>query len=189
MELSKGEDLLLELLIDADGKIVTHEDIAIKIGRFINRYDGDCKDYSRVVIKRLRDKIDSDKIINIRGKGYKLIMPTNHEKKQKQAILEVLSAHRGEENRISRSLLRILIPDFLSDRSLRKYIEELRTTDKQGAWICASLKGGYFLARNLKELEKFTGSDHRRAINTLIRVRKQRKAAGLLVFPQLELEI
>ncbi len=115
----------------------------------------------------------------------------------KQTILKVLRNHRGEENRISRKdLLRYVGNQYhyqimirLTDRSLRKNIEELRTTDKQGAWICASLKGGYFIARDIKELEKFTGSDHRRAINTLIRVRKQRKAAGLLVSPQLELEI
>ncbi|MBW8034858.1 MAG: hypothetical protein FVQ79_04230 [Planctomycetes bacterium] len=124
-------------------------------------------------------------------------MIETYDKMVKVRIIFVLSKHSGEENRISRSELlskvRRLIYSkkhgSLSDRKLRMFIEELRTTDTDGAWICASLKGGYFLARDLKELEWFTDSDFRRALNTLTRVRKQRAAASLLVSPQLELEI
>ena len=115
----------------------------------------------------------------------------------KNIILDVLQKRRGETMRMNRRNLKLTVnyrlmsvsEKSISDRTLRKYIEDLRTT-KEGCMICASLKGGYFLARNRKELDKFTASDENRGIKIINRVRKQRRAAGLLVFPpQLELEI
>ena len=105
-------------------------------------------------------------------------------------ILTILSAQRGPEARMLRSEileeLRLLMVD-VSDREMRAAIEELRRGHAQGAWICADMRGGYFMARNEEELDRYLQSDEKRAAHLLQRVRIQRAAAGLQNSAQLEL--
>lgn len=66
-------------------------------------------------------------------------------------------------------------------------IEELRRSHLQGTWICANLRGGYFMARDEAELDRYLQSDEKRALHMLQRVRIQREAAGLQPNAQLDL--
>lgn len=127
-------------------------------------------------------------------------MTEQFDKAAKQAILGILEKHVGEDARIGRDRLRIevslrlgggsfLISDQISDRKMRSLIEDLRFDDPQGAWICSSLKGGYFTARDFEELDRFTSADIHRAKKLFTRVRKQRETAGLTESKQLKLEI
>lgn len=102
-------------------------------------------------------------------------------------IYDVLKRHRGKEKPISRGALlgkvnmelSIVAPPAVipSDRKLRAYINWLRFNTKWGAWICATLKGGYFLARNIEELLEYLAPDRRRALNILARIAAQEKLA------------
>lgn len=105
-------------------------------------------------------------------------------------ILLILSAHRGAERRISRADLRAELQERLgavSDREMRAAIEELRRGHAQGVWICADLRGGYFLARNANEIEAYLASDEHRALRLMERVRQQRQTIALQASPQLDL--
>ncbi len=103
-----------------------------------------------------------------------------------QAILMQLSGHRGPERRIGRKDLLAAIREKLStsDREMRAAIEDLRREHAHGAWICADLRGGYFMARDEGEIEAFLSSDERRAQRLLERVHLQRKAIRLQVTGQ-----
>lgn len=70
---------------------------------------------------------------------------------------------------------------------MRAAILRLRREHPHGAWICAHLHGGYFMARDESELDHYLRSDENRARHLLQRVRRQRRAAGLQSSPQLEL--
>ena len=59
----------------------------------------------------------------------------------------------------------------VGDREMRTAIEELRRAHPQGAWICAELRGGYFMARDEAELDRYLKSDEKRAANLLFQVR------------------
>lgn len=106
-------------------------------------------------------------------------------------ILEILTDHRGPEDRIKRLTLRLELSTRLgariSDRTMRKALEDLRTGDRRGAWICSDTEagGGYFLARSLPELEAFLDADEARLATLARRIRAQRKQAGLAESRQL----
>ncbi len=110
-------------------------------------------------------------------------------------LLNILQDHRGTENRVTRSALRaeairrLHIP--LSDRAMRKALEELRTSTPQGAYICSDTEfgGGYFLARDRRELRAFLDADISRIRNLAQRVRAQERAAGLQESGQLQMPI
>ena len=75
----------------------------------------------------------------------------------KTQLLRILSAHRGSEHRISRKELLAELRKRIgsaSDREMRAAIEELRRGHAHGVWICADLRGGYFLARDEAEIEQ-----------------------------------
>ena len=102
----------------------------------------------------------------------------------------------GESNRISRKHLlhrvntHLTIRDLprTSDRTMRNMIEELRQT-KDGALICASPRGGYFMARNKHELDEHLRGDENRIKSLGQRIRKQRLAAGLALTKLTQLEL
>jgi len=105
-------------------------------------------------------------------------------------ILNILSAQRGPQMRMLRSelleeLQRRMVD--VADREMRAAIEELRSAHPQGAWICADMRGGYFMARDEEELGHYLQSDENRAAHLLQRVRNQRATAGLQSSSQLEL--
>lgn len=105
-------------------------------------------------------------------------------------IIQILSSHKGPEARIlRRDLLAELQEEIgdVADREMRAAIEELRRMDRMGAWICADIRGGYFMARDEEELNRYLQSDERRAANLLVRVRNQRETAGLEDSKQMEL--
>jgi hypothetical protein len=73
----------------------------------------------------------------------------------REAILLILARHVGRENRIPRPVLlhqlRKCLEHRVSDRRMRAAIEELRET---GTAICSSSSdGGYFLAKDVQEIE------------------------------------
>jgi hypothetical protein len=108
-----------------------------------------------------------------------------------EAILLELSAHRGVDRRISRRDLLKEVREKVStsDREMRAAIEELRRGHAHGVWICADLRGGYFMARDADEIEAFLSSDERRAQRLLERVRLQRRSIDLQSGGQQELFI
>ncbi|MEL7658495.1 MAG: hypothetical protein AAGU75_21600 [Bacillota bacterium] len=94
-------------------------------------------------------------------------------------ILTILNNHVGEENRIPRAeLLEELHHNgfYVSDSSMRANIEMLRCSS-WGAYICSTLKGGYWRAKNLSEISTYIKVDERRAKNILYRLSRQRKYA------------
>lgn len=100
------------------------------------------------------------------------------------ALLTILSSHRGHENRISRKDLRLTlslaVKVSIADRHMRRVIEELRTEDQRGAYIVADTEeGGYFMARDLVELDQFLSSDESRIRKLATRIHRQRQRAGL----------
>lgn len=109
-------------------------------------------------------------------------------------VLHILAEHCGPEQRISR-------PDLLSavnskmntawkdDRPVREAIEWLRGNDKHGAYIVASLEGGYWMARDPRELKEALQPDFSRAYETLERVRTQLRLAGVVDSGQMEMRI
>jgi hypothetical protein len=122
----------------------------------------------------------------------------------KQVILHVLLGCIGEKKRIPRGELLHQINrrlfrkamlnnqdsyHKLTDRQMRAYLEWLRANDPQGALICSSLKGGYFLARDARELEANLSSDENRAKKTLRRISRQKKMARFLESPQMEMPL
>lgn len=108
-----------------------------------------------------------------------------------QAILSILSVHRGHEQRISREqLLRCLAEWFrieLRDRHMRSHIEDLRRNSQAGAWICSSLDGGYFMATSLDELQTYLDSEESRLAHIARKIRRQRSVAGLPLSGQMAL--
>jgi len=94
-------------------------------------------------------------------------------------ILSILNNHFGEENRILRGeLLEELHQNgfYISDSSMRANIEMLRCTSP-GSYICSTLQGGYWRAKNLSELTNYIKVDEGRAKSILYRLSRQRKYA------------
>jgi hypothetical protein len=109
------------------------------------------------------------------------------DEKVKRIILNRLKYSNGEDRRISREDLldainaeryKHLPLDLITDRFMRKMIEELRK-EKRGCMIVASQEGGYFWAADIKELDKHTQHDINRAVTLLDKINTQRKNAGL----------
>ena len=106
----------------------------------------------------------------------------NEPERTQHQLLQILAERRGPERRIRRGELLAALQSRvgdISDREMRSALEQLRWRQPQGAWICAHLRGGYFMARDEAELERYLRSDENRANNLLRRVRTQRRAAGL----------
>ena len=106
----------------------------------------------------------------------------NEPERTQHHLLHILAERRGPERRIRRGELLAALQrrvGEISDREMRSALEQLRWRHPQGAWICAHLRGGYFMARDEAELERYLRSDENRANNLLQRVRTQRRAAGL----------
>ena len=108
------------------------------------------------------------------------------------AVLDVLKKHRGKRRRLSRGNLRGLVVgrvhQRVSDRAMRNAIEQLRTNHRTGALICSTTQGGggYWLAENLGELDRYLRQDESRLREIAKRLRAQRKAAGLKFNTDLE---
>jgi hypothetical protein len=110
-----------------------------------------------------------------------------------RTLLNILADHCGSENRVKRAALRAEcmrrtgIP--ISDRLMRKTLEDLRSRHPRGALICSDTEGGggYFLAHDLRELETYLDADEARIVHLAQRVRAQRRAAGLAESGQLRL--
>lgn len=103
----------------------------------------------------------------------------------RRAILRILRYHRGYDKRLLRSELRGILNRkmdiHVSDRLMRRAIEDLRSEDPRGAWICSATKpsGGYFMASTLAELDEYLASDENRLRTIYHRIRLQRQRAGL----------
>jgi len=112
------------------------------------------------------------------------------ENKIAQAILNNLRDRLGEDEAVKRHDLLIMInrdlgwnPDthavpLVSDRTMRDVIFDLRCIP-DGKYLCSTLKGGYFTARDVREVNESTETDHRRAMKLLHRISQQRKHAQL----------
>ena len=105
----------------------------------------------------------------------------------REVVLEVLCRHVGRENRIPRPLLlhclRERLEQHVSDRRMRSAIEELR---EAGTAICSSSSdGGYFLAKDVQEIEltiaeyKSRMDSFNHTIGSLGRARDQKLAKPL----------
>ena len=110
-------------------------------------------------------------------------------------ILAILSAHTGREHALPRWLLRHAIdPRYAGagnsttiDRRIRLAINQLR---KAGYPICSTggVNGGYFMARDQKELEEYIEIElHSRAIDLLTQETALRAGASRTWGPQLKL--
>lgn len=120
----------------------------------------------------------------------------------KNAIMNVLTNHRGSENVIKRAHLFTEVNQMLTaqtekplvdDRDMRNAIYHLRCLP-EGFNICfiypsKNNDGGYFLARNLPELEAHLRPDINRAITTYKRINAQLKHAKSDISPQLSLDL
>jgi len=112
-----------------------------------------------------------------------------------EALLKVLSKHKGRKNAIGRPRLRseimALMPrgeKNISDRRMRLAIEDLRRNTDQGALICASsTHKGYWIAENLDELLESYHEERRRAINTMITIRQRLKRGRALLSGQMRM--
>lgn len=122
----------------------------------------------------------------------------------RHTIIKIMLSHQGESKRIPRGLLlqeinqdlfrRAMLSGKdeatqLTDRQMRGALEWLRANDPEGALICSSLKGGYFLAKDQAELEENLAADESRAYTTLQRISAQRRAARANISPQLEMPL
>lgn len=118
----------------------------------------------------------------------------NLEEQAKWHLLQIVSDYRGPENRIRRSVLLAKMNiclgwdrrsnKIIGDRKMRDLLEELRS-EERGTYLCGSLRGGYFMARDDKELDRFTQPDLNRSIALYRRVKTQRTNAKLIT-PELE---
>jgi hypothetical protein len=103
----------------------------------------------------------------------------------RRAILRILRNHRGYEKRVMRAELRGILNRkmdiHVSDRLMRRAIEDLRSEDPRGAWICSDTRpgAGYFMATSLDELNTYLTSDENRLRTIYHRIRLQRQRAGL----------
>jgi hypothetical protein len=110
-----------------------------------------------------------------------------------RTLLTILAEHQGPQKRIKRTTLRQecgrRMGLAISDRVMRRSLEELRSGHPRGAWICSDTEdgGGYFEARDLRELESYLDADEARIVHLAQRIRAQRKAAGLAEGGQLRL--
>ena len=115
------------------------------------------------------------------------------ENRCKELIISILTSwHVGENDAIKRDDLLTEVnrrlafgrrddgfaPPQIVDRTLRRYIEDLRQIPR-GCMICSTLRGGYFWSIDHAELDEYLGADERRLITLSQRIIKQRKAAGL----------
>ena len=113
------------------------------------------------------------------------------DKENINARILALIQPRTKDNPIRKGVIRFepaILETEISDRDLRKAIEELRGTP-EGCFICSSSKGGYYMAQDLEELGKAISSDERRAVTILQRCRAQRKNAKLEMNPIVKAEI
>ena len=118
----------------------------------------------------------------------------NLEEQAKWHLLQIVSDYRGPENRIRRSVLLAKMNiclgwdgktrRIISDRVMRDLLEELRH-ELRGTYLCGSLRGGYFMARDNQELDRYTQPDLNRANKLYQRVKTQRTNAKLIT-PELE---
>jgi hypothetical protein len=90
-------------------------------------------------------------------------------------ILAVLAAHPDYDHRVKRKHLRTMLG--VSDRWMRSVIEDLRVNTPEGAYICSSTDGGYWLTRSVMELDRSLAQDEQRAKRILIRISMQRLRA------------
>jgi hypothetical protein len=95
-------------------------------------------------------------------------------------IMEIIDLHVGEENKISRAELRRQLFAYgygITDRNMRINIEFIRTNVPSGAFICSTVKGGYWKAKDLVELAAYCEQDAQRAKKILVRTSRQLKRA------------
>ncbi len=141
---------------------------------------------------------------------YVNLMTQEFDDSAKAFLLEILSVHEGEENRISSRDLQlqltmclsiehidigfwnqsghIVSKNFIGERKMRDLLFDLRIVP-EGKWIVSSTKGGYFKARNLKELKSYLMPNRAAAKTQFYRTSQQLKNAGLEISTQeMELE-
>lgn len=120
---------------------------------------------------------------------------TDFQKAIEQQALAILDGHRGEMQRITRQELLRQINIYLEsaglplthDRFMRIVLEHLRGYSVEGAWICSTLKGGYFMAATKEELDEHLKNELSRVKHLLKKIGRQRKVAGLPLAGQLHL--
>ena len=99
----------------------------------------------------------------------------------KQKILDLMRYYKGYETRVKRAdMLRsvnVAMRHGVTDRTMRRAIEELRYNNSEGAYICSSTDGGYYRARNATELNAYLDQDEKRAKMILARTSRQRQRA------------
>ena len=102
----------------------------------------------------------------------------------KLAILAIVGDHRGRMRSIDRRSLGIEVLRevgyVISDREIREAIQELRAEDPRGALIMSSAgASGYWIARDLEEIQDSYQEERSRALSILVRIRAQRRLARL----------
>lgn len=130
--------------------------------------------------------------------------------KAKEFLLEILSVHEGEENRISKSDLilqlttkmygaslhlgfwdegnNIVSNNHVGERKIRELLREIRKT-YEGRWIVPHTAGGYFTVPNEDEemLEKYLAPAEKAGVSAIVRTNIQKRNAGLEVHPSLQM--
>jgi hypothetical protein len=95
-------------------------------------------------------------------------------------MLEILEPHQGIKNAISKDKIKIAI-GIKDERKCRLVIEWLREHNPRGAFICSTLAGGYYMARDQAELVIYADTERRRALTILGKIKVQL----LRAFPEL----
>lgn len=98
-----------------------------------------------------------------------------------EVILSILESRTGKANRISRANLRQFVSyrmfENISDREVRKTIEELRRSNGRGALICSSSgSAGYWFAESYAELLENYREERRRALSLMYTMRQRLRA-------------
>lgn len=134
-------------------------------------------------------------------------MTENFDNTAKAFLLEILAVHKGPDNKISSRDLQLQLSayliteqlkigfwdkngqivsnNFINERKMRDLLTWLRANNMEGGqWIVAHTSGGYFTARNLKELKKYLAPDMKAARSHYYRTGRQLKNAGLDISTQ-----
>lgn len=111
------------------------------------------------------------------------------------AILSILRDCKGRTRKITRTNLRWRVSSLVGrnvpDRALRRAIEELRVSTREGACICSSSQsgGGYWMAADLTELSAHLAEERRRGLTILSGIHAQASRAGVQLSGQMEFPI
>ncbi len=95
-------------------------------------------------------------------------------------IMRILRRHRGRRNRVTRGQLVWTLKTMghrVTDRQVRRAIEQLRQSSYEGALICSSSQlDGYWLCESPEELEAAIAEDLSRISSAQAKITNRRRA-------------